>query len=166
MPRSARLDSPGTLHHVMVRGIEKRSIVDDEKDRSDLVSRMGETAQKTNTVIYAWALMNNHAHILLRSSEYGLSTFMRRFLTGYASSFNRRHHWFGHLFQNRFKSIICQEDLYFLELVRYIHLNPLRAGLVDTLTELDHYKWCGHSALINHRENGFQNREYVLNWFG
>jgi len=106
MPRGARLDVPGTLHHVIVRGIEKRQIVDDDQDREKFVSRMGEIAIDTGTAIYAWALMTNHAHILLRSGKTGLPTFMRRFLSGYAMAYNRRHKRYGHLFQNRYKSII------------------------------------------------------------
>lgn len=77
MPRRARLDAPGTLHHVMVRGIEKRRIVKDVADRKNFVQRLGELSAATNTSIYAWALLTNHAHILLRSSEIGLSGFMR-----------------------------------------------------------------------------------------
>jgi REP element-mobilizing transposase RayT len=77
MPRQARLDAPGTLHHVMVRGIEKRNIVNDRTDREDFLKRMGELAKGTDTAIYAWTLMSNHAHILLHSSEFGLSRFMR-----------------------------------------------------------------------------------------
>jgi REP element-mobilizing transposase RayT len=108
----------------MVRGIERRRIVKDVADRKNFVKRLGELAAGTKTTIYAWALLTNHAHILLRSSEIGLSGFMRRLLTGYAISYNRRHRRWGHLFQNRFKSIICDEDAYFTEPVRYIHLNP------------------------------------------
>jgi REP element-mobilizing transposase RayT len=137
MPRRARLDSPGTLHHVIVRGIEKRKIVDDVADRENFVKRMGELAAETRTSIYAWALMKNHAHILLRSAEIGLSGYMRRLLTGYAIFYNRRHQRWGHLFQNRYKSIICEEDAYFTELVRYIHLNPLRVRAVKSLEKLD-----------------------------
>jgi REP element-mobilizing transposase RayT len=73
---------------------------------------------------------------------------MRRLLTGYAQQFNRRHRRHGHLFQNRYKSFLCQEDTYLLEMVRYIHLNPLRAGVVKDLKALVKYAWCGHSALI------------------
>lgn len=165
MPRGARLDTPGTLHHIMIRGIEKGMIVSDDKDRSNFTERLGALAMETKTEIYAWALMNNHAHILLRSGIKGLSHFMRRLLTGYATWYNRRHQRYGHLFQNRYKSIVCQEDRYFLELVRYIHLNPLRAGLLDSLTKLDYYKWCGHSVLINQWKNEWQNRDFVLQWF-
>jgi REP element-mobilizing transposase RayT len=166
MPRRARLDAPGTLHHVMVRGIEKRRIVNDVADRKNFVVRLGELAVGTKTTIYAWALMTNHAHILLRSSELGLSGFMRKLLTGYAISYNRRHQRWGHLFQNRYKSIICDEDAYFTELVRYIHLNPLRAKLVKSLTQLDRYRWCGHGVLMGKINNEWQDRDYVLRWFG
>jgi REP element-mobilizing transposase RayT len=166
MPRRARLDAPGTLHHVMVRGIEKHRIVNDVADRKNFVARLGELAAGTNTTIYAWALMTNHAHILLRSSEMGLSGFMRKLLTGYAITYNRRHQRWGHLFQNRYKSIICDEDTYFTELVRYIHLNPLRAKLVKSLTQLDRYRWCGHGALMGKIKNEWQDRDYVLKWFG
>ena len=98
MPRRARLDAPGTLHHVILRGINKRRIVDDVADRKNFVKRLGELASGTKTSIYAWALMTNHAHILLRSADIGLSGYMRRFLTGFAISYNRRHRRWGHLF--------------------------------------------------------------------
>ena len=166
MPRKARLDAPGTLHHVIIRGIERRRIVDNKTDRQDFVSRMGEIALDTETSICAWSLMTNHAHILLRSGPAGLSTFMRRLLTGYAISYNLRHSRHGHLFQNRFKSIVCEEDAYFKELVRYIHLNPLRAKLVASLAELERYPWCGHSVLLGKINNDWQDSDYVLKWFG
>lgn len=166
MPRRARLDAPGTLHHVIIRGIEKRRIVDDRWDRQDFVSRMGQVASDTETVIYAWALMTNHAHILLRSSEHGLSRFMRRFLTGYAIRYNLRHKRHGHLFQNRYKSIVCDEDAYFRELVRYIHLNPVRARVVKNMSELDRHHWSGHGVLMGKIKHEWQDRDYVLSWFG
>jgi REP element-mobilizing transposase RayT len=165
MPRRARLDAPGTLHHVIVRGIEKRKIVNDVADREDFVQRLGELAAATKNAVYAWALMTNHAHILLRSSELGLSGFMRRLLTGYAISYNRRHRRWGYVFQNRYKSIVCDEDAYFTELVRYIHLNPLRADLVKSLAELDRYRWSGHSVLMGKIKNDWQDRDYILKWF-
>ena len=84
MPRQARLDAPDTLHHVIIRGIEKRRIVDDDEDRKRFITRMGDLAMDTETKIYAWSLMTNHAHILLRSGPLGLPKYMRRLLTGYA----------------------------------------------------------------------------------
>jgi len=166
MTRQARLDAPGTLQHVIVRGIEQRKIVDDDHDRKDFVSRMGKIASETGTPVYAWALMTNHAHILLRSGPSGLSRYMLRFLSGYAGFYNRRHRRHGHLFQNRYKSIVCEEDRYFRELVRYIHLNPLRAKLVESLAQLDRYLWCGHSVLMGKIKTDWQDRDYVLKWFG
>ena len=166
MPRQARLDAPGTLHHVIIRGIEKRDIVKNQYDRENFVERLDHLATESETAIYAWALLSNHAHILLRSSDAGLSHFMRRLLTGYAINYNLRHKRHGHLFQNRYKSIVCEEDAYFCELIRYIHLNPLRANLVRDLAELDQYRWCGHAALIGRAKNDWQDRNYVLKWFG
>ncbi len=166
MPRKARLDAPGTLHHVIIRGIEKRKIVDNDKDRSEFVDRMGRLSIDLNTPIYAWSLMTNHAHILLKSGPAGLPNFMRKLLTGYAINYNKRHRRHGHLFQNRYKSIVCEEDAYFKQLVSYIHLNPLRAGLVETLFKLDWYRWCGHSVIMGRRKNPWQDCGYVLGWFG
>ena len=166
MVRQARLDAPGTLHHVIIRGIEKGRIVDDQKDRENFVSRMGEVASDTKTAIYGWSLMTNHAHILLRSGPFGLSKYMRRLLTGYAISYNHRHSRYGHLFQNRYKSIVCDEDSYFRELLRYIHLNPLRAKLVKGMSELNKYPWCGHVVLMDKIKYEWQDRDYVLSWFG
>jgi hypothetical protein len=108
----------------------------------------------------------DHAHILLGSAEIGLSGYMRRLLTGYAVTYNRRHRRWGHLFQNRYKSIICEEDAYFTELVRYIHLNPLRAKLVKSFDKLGRYRWCGHGVLLGKLKNDWQDRDYVLKWFG
>ena len=141
MPRRARLDAPGTLHHVIIRGIERRKIVDDDQDRQAFVNRLGDLVIETETQVFAWALMTNHAHILLKSSAYGVSKFMSRLLTGYAIQYNRRHGRHGHLFQNRYKSIVCQEDAYFKELVRCIHLNPLRAQMVSSVKALGKCTW-------------------------
>ena len=166
MPRGPRLDAPGTLHHVIVRGIEKGLIVRDDEDRADFLSRMGRLSRSCPTSIHAWAIMSNHIHILLKSGPDGLSRFMRKLLTGYAIRYNRRHERCGHLFQNRYKSIVCQESAYFLRLVSYIHLNPFRAGLVSSLEELDRYAWSGHAVLMGHQQNEWQERDFVLSQFG
>ena len=166
MPRGPRLDAPGTLHHVMVRGIEGMNIVNDDNDRGFFVKRLGQLAQATGTKIHAWALMSNHAHLLVVSGPSGLATFMRRLLTGYASYYNRCHKRHGHLFQNRYKSIVCEEEPYFLKLVAYIHLNPLRAGLVKSLSELEQYSWCGHAVVMNRIRHDWQDSDIVLAQFG
>jgi REP element-mobilizing transposase RayT len=153
MPRQPRLDVPGLLQHVMARGIERRKIFWDDKDRSSFLERLAVILEETQTQCYAWALIPNHFHLLLRTSLTPLSKVMRRLMTGYAVTFNKRHKRSGHLFQNRYKSVVCEEDQYLLELIRYIHLNPLRAGLVKDLKELDKYPWTGHSAIMGKKKN-------------
>lgn len=126
---------------------------------------MGEILQETKTLCYAWALIPNHFHLLLRTGPVGISTIMRRLLTGYALWYNRKHRRHGHVFQNCFKSILCQEDAYLLELVRYIHLNPIRARLVEDLDELGVYAYCGHSALMGKVKRSWQDTGTVLGMF-
>lgn len=166
MPRLARLDAPGVLHHVIIRGIERRNIFEDDKDRDNLLRRLGQLLPTTKTSCYAWAMLSNHAHFLLRTGTTGLSIVMKRLLTGYVVSFNRRHLRHGPLFQNRFKSIVCQEDVYLKELVRYIHLNPLRAGIVSDFSHLNRYKYCGHAVMMGNRVCKWMDTEYVLSYFG
>jgi REP element-mobilizing transposase RayT len=148
MPRSARIDIPNLLQHVIVRGIEKCKIFTDEDDRRQFLMRFSALLISTETDCFAWALLDNHFHLLLRPRRIPLAQFMRRLLTGYAVTFNLRHGRSGHLFQNRYKSLVCEEEAYLLELVRYIHLNPLRAGLLTSFDELDSYLWCGHGMLM------------------
>ena len=125
MPRQARIDAPGALHHIIARGIERRRIFRTRKDYLDFIDRLSSLLDSTGTRCYAWALIPNHFHLLLKTGSVPIATVMRRLLTGYAVSFNNRHCRHGHVFQNRYKSILCQEETYLKELVRYIHLNPL-----------------------------------------
>jgi putative transposase len=165
MPRKARIDAPGALHHVIIRGIERRKIFRSDYDRINFVNRLAELIPETNTDCFAWALLDNHAHMLLRTGSVSVAVLMNRLLTGYAGWFNRKHRRHGQLFQNRYKSILCQEDPYLKELLRYIHLNPMRAGLVADIGELDAYPWCGHCVLMNKSEQTWQNIDYVLGLF-
>jgi putative transposase len=150
----------------MIRGIERRNIFKNDKDREDFLDRLSILLPETQTSCYAWVLIPNHAHFLFRTGQVPLATLMRRLLTGYVVSFNRRHKRSGQLFQNRYKSIVCQEDIYLRELVRYIHLNPVRAGIVSSLTDLDSYAYCGHSALMSKKKRLWQDVAYVLGYFG
>ena len=115
MPRGPRLDAPGVLHNVMVRGIERAALVRDKRDRADVVDRVAAWAARTWRVV-AWALLPNHADLLVRTGRQPLASTMRSLLTGYAGGFNRRHARHGHLFQNRYKSIVVEEEPYFLAL--------------------------------------------------
>ena len=165
MPRGPRLDAPGVLHHVMARGIDRQAIFRDDADRDDLLERISRLVGDGALRVYAWALMPNHFHLLVRTAELPLERSMRSLLTGFATVFNRRHQRVGHLFQNRYKSIVCEAERYFLELVRYIHLNPLRAGIVDHVDDLDDYPFTGHAALLSRVARPWQSTEYVLGCF-
>ena len=166
MPRLARLDAPGVLHHIMGRGIERNKIFISDKDREDFIERLSAMAEEGAMDVYAWALLPNHFHVLAKTKNRPLSSSMRRILTGYAVNFNKRHRRYGHLFQNRYKSIVCQEEAYLRELVRYIHLNLLRARIVKDFNGLNRSPWSGHSALMGRVERKWQDTEYVLSFFG
>ena len=166
MPRQARIDAPGALQHIIVRGIERKPIFFDDQDRDNFIARLTVILPESSAHCYAWALVPNHFHLLLRSGDVPISTVMRRLLTGYAVSFNHRHRRHGQLFQNRYKSILCQQDPYLLELVRYIHLNPLRSGVVPNYKELGKYPYSGHAAVLGRYSHLFQDVGYVLDLFG
>jgi putative transposase len=154
MPRGPRLDAPDTLHPVMVRGIESRAIFRDDQDREDFLRRLGTVAGVPDLTLYAWVLVPNHRHLLVRIGATPLARAMRSLLNGYAGAFNRRHRRRGHLFQNRYKSIVVEDEPCRLELVRYLHLNPLRA--------LDRYPYAGHAVLLGHRRCPGQDTRRVL----
>lgn len=166
MPRQPRLDAPGALHHVMGRGIERTRIFRTDQDRKDFLNRLEDLWAAKDLVIYAWSLMPNHFHLLVRTGRQPISKSMRKLLTGYVVNFNLRHKRHGHLFQNRYKSIICEEDPYLLELTRYIHLNPLRAGIVGDLKQLNTYRWAGHSAIMGRVKRNWQDIDTVIAYFG
>jgi len=95
MPRKSRIDTPGALHHIIARGIDRKNIFKDDKDRDDFLERLGAIIEETQTYCFAWALIPNHFHLLIKTGATPISTVMRRLLTGYAVSFNRRHRRYG-----------------------------------------------------------------------
>ncbi len=166
MPRQPRLDLPGLLHHVIARGVDRCEIFRDDADRQAFLTRLSTLLVETDTDCFAWALLPNHFHLVLRPNRELLAALMRRLQTGHAVTFNRRHKRSGHLFQNRYKSIVCEEEEYLLELVRYVHLNPLRARLVPDLEALGRYPWSGHAVLLGRKELPGQAVDEVLGRFG
>jgi len=166
MPRQARIDAPGALHHIIIRGIDRRVIFTEDRDRENFLERLSDRLTDSQTACYAWALMSNHAHLLLRTGRGSIASVMQRLLTGYAVSFNKRHRRHGHLFQNRYKSILCEEDRYLRQLVAYIHLNPLRARIVANVAALRDYPFTGHSALMGRVVRPWQDSQYVMALFG
>ena len=165
MPRHKKINVPGAIHHVIVRGHNRQQIFLNDKDRNDFLSRLEEGLSQTGCRCLAWSLLSNHFHLLIRTGSRPLGDLMRKVLSGYAIAFNRRHNRHGYLYQNRYKSVLCQEDAYLLELIRYIHLNPVRAGIVKDMNELDRYRWSGHAVLVGRRRRKWQDRQGVLGHF-
>ena len=110
MPRKVCIDAPGALHHIIARGIERRKIFFDSADRDNFLKRLGIILTETRTPCFAWTLIPNHLHLLLRTGPTPIATVMRRLLTGYAVSFNRRHRRHGQMFQNRYKSMFVGSE--------------------------------------------------------
>jgi putative transposase len=150
----------------MVRGINKTEIFSEAKDKKKFIERLSAAVIEGQCAIYAWAVMDNHSHILFKSGKQGLADVMRKVLTWYAQYYNRRHNRTGHLFENRYKSILCDEERYLLALMRYIHLNPIRAKVVLSLEELDKYPWTGHQITIEKEKNKWMDTGHVLAQFG
>ncbi len=166
MPRQPRLDAPGALHHIMGRGIERTRIFRIDVDREDFLNRLAGLCKEGNLIVFAWCLMQNHFHLLVRTGRQSISKSMKKLLTGYVVNFNLRHKRYGHLFQNRYKSVICEDDPYLLELSRYIHLNPLREDMVGDLEELNNYRWTGHSTIMGRVKRDWQDINTILSYFG
>ena len=119
MPRQGRIDYPGAFHHIMVRGIEGRYIFKTEQDKQDFLGRLSRKVAATETQCSAFAIMDNHVHLLFQTGPTPISRVMQSILTGYAGNYNFRHKRTGKLYQNRFKSVLCDKDEYYQQLVRY-----------------------------------------------
>jgi putative transposase len=150
----------------MARGIEGRKIFVDDEDRKKFISLLQQGLAKSKCRLYAWSLLDNHYHILLRVTDAPLSEMMRRLNSTYARYFNAKYKRRGYLFQERYKSIVTQDQHYVEEIIRYVHLNPIRAGLYRSLRELVRYRWCGHGVLMGERDSEIQETSEVLRRFG
>ena len=145
MARKPRVEYPGAFYHVIARGNNRQAIFRDDKDHTTYLQRLERYRQRDSVGIYAYILMNNHVHLLLETAQTPLSKTMQTLQFTYTQYFNRRYHMVGHLFQGRYKAILCDRDAYLTELVRYIHLNPARVRRpVDAGT----YPWSSHRAYL------------------
>ncbi len=162
MPRVPRVDIPGALYHVIDRGNERRNIFRTNHDRRDFLQRLSKLACQGALRLFAYCLLDNHFHLLVESTEKRLGHAMGRLLTGYVVAYNLRHNRIGHLFQGRFRAPLCDSDSYLLELIRYIHLNPVRAGIVDAPED---YRWSTHRAYVGRAHFPGLETEPVLSQF-
>ncbi len=151
MPRHPRIHAPGLLYHLMVRGNNGQPTFLDQTDYDGFLKALRTTRGRYPFRLYAYALMPNHVHLLVEVGATPTGKLMQALLTAYVRAFNRRHRRRGHLFQGRYKAIVCDRDSYLLELVRYIHLNPVRAGLVQRPSE---WAWSGHGEYLGRHRRG------------
>ena len=166
MARKGRIDVKGAVHHVIQRGIDRGRIFVDESDYRSFLKRLVSNLLETRTECFAWSFMPNHVHLVLSTGSQPLCHVLQCIFTGHAVYINRKYGRSGHLFQGRYKSILCEEETYLLKLVRYVHLNPVKAGIVGSIDELDEYRWTGHRTLMGLTEGPWQNTKDVLGRFG
>ena len=149
MARRPRLFAPSVLYHVIVRGNHRQKTFVSESDYQAYLQRLAKYRRKYNYSVHAYCLMPNHVHLLVESSAHPLAKFMQGLQQSYTQYFNLKHHKTGHLFEGRYKAIICEKDEYLLELVRYIHLNPVRAAIVKNPEQ---YPYSGHHAYLQGKD--------------
>jgi len=162
MGRKPRLHYQGALYHVISRGNNRQTIFQSDKDRAVFLSLLRKLKKKCPFFLYAYCLMGNHFHLLVEVRDMPLSAIMQRLLTGYTRYFNWTHKRKGHLFQGRYKAFICQKDSCLLELMRYIHLNPVRAEIVE---EPAKFPWSSHEDYIRDNNGSIVDTHLVLEYF-
>ena len=145
MARPLRLEFEGAIYHVTARGDRREPIFHDDSDRRMLLSIVGQAMERFDAKVYAYCLMENHYHIVPRTHQPNLSRLMRHINGVYTQAYNRRHAQVGHLFQGRFKALLVDKDAYFLEVCRYVDLNPVRAG---TVRQPGDWPWSSYRAHI------------------
>ena len=166
MPRKGRIDVEGAVHHITQRGIEKGRIFWDDADYRSFLKRLTLNLEEAKTTCYAWSLMPNHVHLVLKTGNKPISHVLQCVFTGHAVFINKKYNRSGHLFQGRYKSLLCEEEAYLLRLVRYVHLNPVVSGIVNSVDSLADYRWTGHRCLMGIVEIPWQKASSVLHRFG
>jgi putative transposase len=166
MPRKARLNVPGAIYHVMSRCLPMYQLFQDDTDRDYFLTLLSTGILSCEYKCYAWVLMDNHYHLVLRSGNEPLWRLMKPLQMRYAQYHGRKTGRKGPLFMDRFKSIVTQDQNYIEELIRYVHLNPIRAGICKDIKELHGYRWSGHRNLVLGTQDKFQDVKNVLLRFG
>ena len=164
MARPLRIEYPGAFYHVTSRGNEQKDVFKSQKDRERFLSYLESAVVRYGAVIHAWCLMSNHYHLLLETPSGNLSQIMRHINGAYTTYFNVKRKRAGHLFQGRYKAILVEADEYAVELSRYIHLNPVRAGMVAKPEE---YPWSSYRSYIGqNKAPDWLKTDFILGYFG
>lgn len=162
MARPLRIQFPDAFYHVFSRGNDRGDVFRQESDYALFLDILNELCKYFHVVIHSYCLMKNHFHLLIQTKEPNLADFMKRFLGKYTARFNRKYSRAGHLFQGRYKSILIDKDSYLLEISRYIHLNPCKAGIVKKPNE---YKWSSFRFFVERKKPSFLEKALVLDSF-
>ena len=164
MARPLRIEYPGAFYHVTSRGNEQKDVFKSQKDREKFLSYVESAVVRYGAVVHTWCLMSNHYHLLLETPSGNLSQIMRHINGAYTTYFNVKRKRAGHLFQGRYKAILVEADAYALELSRYMHLNPVRAGMV---AKPEHYQWSSYRSYIGHSPTPeWLKTDFILGYFG
>ncbi|MDO7786205.1 transposase [Desulforamulus aquiferis] len=161
MARKAREKSTTGIYHIMLRGIDKRDIFLDDEDREKFLDYLAKAKEKATCLIYGYCLMDNHVHLLIEEGHEHIGESIKRVAVGYVYWHNEKYSRTGHLFQNRYKSEVVEDDTYFITVLRYIHQNPIKAGLVQ---DISHYKWSSYIHYIEGSED-LINLDIAMNFF-
>lgn len=146
LPRDARNSSSTGIYHIMLRGINRQDIFGDEEDIERLLETIKKYKEVSQYQIYAYCVMSNHIHMLIKETEDSISNIIKRISSSYVFWYNKKYERCGHLFQERFKSEAVENDEYFLTVVRYIHQNPIKAGVVKGISD---YKWSSYNEYMD-----------------
>jgi len=163
MPRKPRIEFPGAFYHVITRGNQKQKVFKEKTDFEKYCDLLSAYKDRYRFFLYAFTLMDNHVHLLVETQDTPLSKILQGINQSYTMYFNRKYETVGHLFQGRYKAILCDRDAYLLALLKYLHLNPVRAGIAGTA---EAHQWSSHRAYAdgaNH--NGLIDAEPVLQMF-
>jgi putative transposase len=162
MPRRPRFEFDGGLYHLVSRGNKREAIFRDDVDRREFLLRLRRVRLQTDVEVYAFVLMPNHVHLLVRRRHVPVGKVMQAILSSYALYYHNRHGTVGHLFQGRYKALLCEDETYLLTLVRYIHRNPVRAGLSTSMR----FPWSSYAAYLDQGRRSWVDTEPVLKLFG
>jgi putative transposase len=162
MSRAPRIAYPGAVDHVVGRGNDRGDVFFDDEDRRYYLELLSKAVTGFRLRVYAYALMSNHIHLFLRTMLPNISAVMYHVNIGYSHYFNKRHGKTGHLFESRFKSKLVQEDRYFLALLRYVHLNPVKAGMA---ARPEQYAWSSHRAYLGNTDRVVSAPNEALRFF-
>lgn len=161
MPRNPRKISKSSIYHVMVRGNERKNIFEDDDDKLKLIDLLKEKSKKGKFSIYAYCLMDNHVHLIIYEKKDKISKIMQRINTSYAYYYNRKYKRVGHVFQDRFKSEVIEDERYLLSAIKYVHNNPIKANITQSIEE---YKWSSYKTYLTSK-NKFVDSGYILSIF-